>query len=367
METSRERIRKAIHHIQPEQVPTHIMGFDPIEPWLERYQAEDYVALRQTLGLDLQAIRAVYTGENAARGLNIWGQAAGPGGATGPGYSSVRGGYPLENATSVKEIERFPWPSAQDFDFQVVADELRRLPDTIAKWVKIQYALPAPGESRRHAARSDSPWIPLLCSLFDLFGMEATLVKMHEEPELIEAAIERITAFILEFEGGLLEATKGSVDHFYFGDDFATQSGMMLSPKDWRRFLKPSYARIYGLAKDYGLNVWIHCCGQFRPVMPDMIELGMDAWETVQVHLKGNEPEILKREYGKDLTFCGGISTQKTLPFGTPEQVRAEVRERIRLLGAGGGYVCAGDHSILRDVPMENVIAMLDEAQNFRF
>jgi uroporphyrinogen decarboxylase len=93
----------------------------------------------------------------------------------------------------------------------------------------------------------------------------------------------------------------------------------------------------------------------------------MDVWETVQVHLKGNEPEVLKREYGKDLTFYGAISTQATLPHGTPDEVRTEVRDRIRVLGKEGGYICGSDHGILPDVPIDNVLAMLDEARHFTF
>jgi len=92
----------------------------------------------------------------------------------------------------------------------------------------------------------------------------------------------------------------------------------MISPAQWRRFLKPTYRKVFAVAKSHGVKVWFHSCGTFRPVLPDLIECGMDVWETVQVHLKGNEPEVLKREYGRDLAFYGAISTQQTLPHGTP-------------------------------------------------
>ena len=93
--------------------------------------------------------------------------------------------------------------------------------------------------------------------------------------------------------------------------------------------LRPTYRKIFQLARSRGLKVWFHCCGTFRPVLPDLIQDGMDVWETVQAHLPGNEPEILKREFGRDIAFYGAVSTQSTLPFGTPEDVRREVRERI--------------------------------------
>jgi uroporphyrinogen decarboxylase len=186
---------------------------------------------------------------------------------------------------------------------------------------------------------------------------------MKLEPLIIEAALERIVDFTVEFAVRLIAATRGMADFLYYGDDFATQKGMLISPELWRRFLKPAYERVFKLAKSNGLRVWFHSCGTFRPVMGDLIDIGLDVWETVQVHLPGNEPEVLKREYGNDITFFGGISTQGTLPHGTVEDVRREVRERVWVLGEHGGYICGSDHGILPDVPMENVLAMLDEAR----
>jgi uroporphyrinogen decarboxylase len=186
------------------------------------------------------------------------------------------------------------------------------------------------------------------------------------EPLLMEAAIKKIEEFTLEFTRRSLEATRGLVDILFYGDDFATQKGIMLSTEHWRRFLKPTYQKVFALAKNYSVKTWFHSCGQFIPVLGDLVDIGMDVWETVQVHLEGNEPKMLKRNYGKHLTFFGAISTQTTLPRGTPDDVRAEVCERIRILGEGGGYICGADHGIMPDVPIENVEAMLDEARRFR-
>ena len=107
--------------------------------------------------------------------------------------------------------------------------------------------------------------------------------------------------------------------------------------------------------------------GMASQTVMNLIDIGMDVWETVQAHLPGNEPDVLKREYGDHITFFGGISTQTTLPFGTTDDVRREVRERIRVLGKNGGYICGPDHGIMPDVPLENVLAMVDEARKFRF
>jgi len=345
----------------------HIMGFAPIDRWLKHYGEADNFALREKLGLDIQEARPVYIGRNADLGLDIWGKDSGIGGADGAGYSSARAGYPLAGATSVADVDNFPWPDPDDFDYGITAEVLKTVPDDIARFVKVQYVTQAEGQTRFAAARGGGPWVPLLCTLFDLFGMQETMINLHAAPKLVEAAVAHIEEFTLSFTRRLLDATQGLADVFHYGDDFAAQRGMLISPEHWRRFLKPTYKKIYELGRSYGLKVWIHECGTFRPVLPDMIDIGMEVWETVQAHLPGNEPEVLKREYGDHLAFYGAINTQSTLPVGTPKEVRAEVRERIRVLGTGGGYICGSDHSIMADVPIENVLAMLDEARAFRF
>ena len=140
----------------------------------------------------------------------------------------------------------------------------------------------------------------------------------------------------------------------------------MISPEHWRRFLLPTYRRVFDLAKSVGMKVWFHSCGSFVEVLPDLIDIGMDVWETCQVHLDGNDPRRLKREFGSHITFYGAISTQQTLPFGLASDVRGEVRERIRVLGRGGGYICGPDHTIRPEVPVENVLALFDEAKSYR-
>jgi len=195
----------------------------------------------------------------------------------------------------------------------------------------------------------------------DMFGMEESMILMHTEPKVIEAALSRIEDFLLRTMKRVLDAFAQQSFAFWVGDDFSTQRGMMLSPPMWRTFLKPVYRKLFDLIKSYGLLVWFHSCGTFRPVLPELIDIGMDVWETVQVHLEGNDPQVLKDEFGAHITFFGAINCQQTLPYGTPDDVRREVRERIRVLGKGGGYICGPDHSIQSNMPAENIAALYDE------
>jgi uroporphyrinogen decarboxylase len=367
METGRDRILKAIDHIQPDTTPTNLGGIYGLDRWLKQFGVQNEREVRAMLDLDIEYARPVYTGPIAQPGWGIFGTPIeGVFGADGVGYAESRGGFPLAEATTLAEIDDFPWPDPDDFDYDVIRSVLGKIPSGKAKRVDIKYGILQERKSPEECAAS-GPWIPLICTLFDLFGFENALTKFCLEPKLIEAAVGKIEEFLVEFTRRSLEAAKGLAEILYFGDDFSTQRGMMISPEQWRRFLKPTYRRVFDVAKSYGLKVWFHSCGTFRPVLPDLINCGMDVWETAQVHLKGNEPEPLKRDFGRVLTFYGAVSTQSTLPHGTTDDVRAEVRERIRVLGKGGGYICGSDHGILPDVPIENVLAMLDEARQFRF
>lgn len=365
METSRERTLKAVNHIQPDTTPVHILGFADLERWLQYFHVKDAPALNEKLGLDAYAAVPIYTGPYAKRGLSIWGTKLNVLGYKGVGYSRLRGEYPLSGAESVADIERFAWPNPDEFDYEIMRKMLQRGADKACRigpgFLILEESLRREDISTGIKGKGEN--VLVICTLFDLFGFEETLTKLYTEPKIIEAAISHLETFLLGHSRRMLEATKGLVDFYWISDDFASARNLMMSPEHWRKYLKPTYRRIFDLAKSYGVKIWFHCCGMFRSVLPDLIDIGMDLWETVQVHLPGNEPEVLKREYGQDITFFGAINTQQTLPFGTPDDVRSEVRERVRVLGKGGGYICGPDHSILPDVPIENVIAMLDEAK----
>lgn len=365
METSRDRIRKAINHIQPDTTPVNVFGFENLQPWLDHFGAKDLSQLNEILDIDaFPDAPPIYRGPAIRPGLDIWGAAYSWTGAEGAGFSSNRGGYPLTGFSSVRQIENYAWPKADDFDYSVVHPALAAVPADRPLWIRPLYIFPTDDADQIESVRARrAEWLPVLCTLFNLFGMEETLINISLEPAIIEAALAKIEEFILDFCERTIVAAGVESEIFWFGDDFATQKGMLISPEHWRRYLKPVYRKIFDLAKSRGMKVWFHSCGTFRPVFADLIEIGLDVWETAQVHLRGNEPEVLKREYGKDITFYGAINTQTTLPHGTQQQVRDEVRQRIRELGKGGGYICSSDHSILPDVPFDNVLAMIDEAK----
>jgi len=337
--TCKERVAAAVGKRIPDRTPVFLGRIDDPEYWLESYGVSTEEEIRSYLGLDIR--KSAYNGIfRVEEGKTIWGASD----DWDAGYSSERGGYPLLGVTSTADVEKHAWPTLEMVDFQELKNRVE-------------------GMNNRTAGILSLGWQSVFCTLYDLFGMENTLVLMYENPALIEAAVEHIRRFILEELREALSLCGGKVDFVWLGDDFSSQRGMMLSPEFWRRFLKPAYADLFECVKSFGLKVWFHSCGTFPQVLPDLVDIGMDVWETVQVHLEGNEPEYLKREYGKHLTFFGAINCQKTLPFGTPDDVRKEVRDRIKVLGKGGGYICGPDHSIQKNMPAENIFALFDEAK----
>ena len=200
-------------------------------------------------------------------------------------------------------------------------------------------------------------------SLFErawtLRGMENFLADMLEEPEFTDALLDAICDFNLQV---MDVAFAFDLDGFYFGDDWGQQKGLIMGPHLWRRFLQPRLARMYAHARKKGLKVFQHSCGDIHEVFPDLIDIGLDVYQTFQPEIY--DIQEVKREFGKDLTFFGGISTQRLLPFATPDEVRAKTREILSIMKPGGGYIVSPTHAVPGDVPPENVLAMLDVFHN---
>lgn len=339
---SRERVLASINHKIPDRIPVHTISIDNPKPFLEHLGLENYEALLKYLNIDVRSVSPI------SKNPLINDCIISPFGTSGgfSDYSANTFKRPFDKAETIKEIENYIWPDVEEWDFNGFRIMMEKY--------ESPYAIMA------------SSWNPIFDQILDLFGMENALVNMCINPELIEAAVAYVEDYYLKYYSKLFDALSGKVQIFNMGDDFATQRGMLLSPEIWRRMFKPTYKKIFEIAKAHNLYVWFHSCGAISEVLPDLIDIGMDVWETVQAHLPGNEPERIKREYGKDIAFFGAINTQTTMPFGTPNDVRQEVRERVYILGKDGGYICGPDHHIKEDVPIENFLALYDEIINFR-
>ncbi len=192
-------------------------------------------------------------------------------------------------------------------------------------------------------------------------GYEKFLMDLVTEAEYLPHLMDRIMHYIIDAGKVLLGM---GVDILWCGDDFGGQNGMLIDPVTWRSQIKPRIRFMFEEFRKVQPDIKLawHSCGSILPILPDFIELGLDILNPIQPLAKGMEPEFLKSEYGRDLTFFGGIDVQELLPTGTPQQVKDEVRRRIDILGKNGGYIIAPAHNIQPDTPVENVQAFFEAA-----
>jgi uroporphyrinogen decarboxylase len=328
--TPRERVQEAIRHIQPDRVPYHFSyttlarqkleayyGTPDLDPALDNHIAkykprcEDYL---KQVGPDQ------WRDEFGV----IWNR---------QGDADI--GTVVNCVLETRSLEGYTFPDPH------LPCRYARLPAFIA------------------ANRDRYRVINLGKSLFErawsMRGMENTLIDMAEAPEWVEQLLDAIVDFNL---GNIEEVVTYDIDAVMFGDDWGAQRGLLFSPRLWRRLIKPRIARMYGAVKQAGKAVFIHSCGKVQELFPELIELGVDVFNPFQ-------PEVMdlcgmKRQFGKRLSFYGGMSIQRILPFGTPQEVQDEAHRLMDEIGRGGGYIIAPSHDMPGDIPVENMVAFIE-------
>lgn len=346
---SRERVLTAANLGEPDRVPLDILPNPFVEERLHRdLGTASHKELLTRLNVDVVDLRGVvdpiYRGpvpfsRDVGDGVreNIWGwRQKRVQTATGPEDCFV--GFVLGDADSIEDLEQHHWPSPDWFDFSAIADQLKTWDD---------FAVMASGPSVfQHATF--------------LRGMDNLLVDMATEPEMAHFILDRFTNYYLTFYDRMLAAAKGRIDILRVADDLGMQKGLLLSPKMTREFVLPRIAKLVDLAHSHNAKLLFHSCGAIRPLIEDLIEVGVDILDPLQAAADGMDPEGLEADFGDRICLHGGICTQHLLPQGSPDEVRAEVLRRIEVLGKGGGYILAPCHVLQTDVPTENVLAMAD-------
>lgn len=258
---------------------------------------------------------------------------------------------PLASAKTAEEVEAYPrWPSPDWFDYSDIADQC----EAVRRKGRVAVFM---GDRLNRVAQ--------LKPAMYLRGIEQIFLDMVLNPEIAEVILHRIRAFYLTYLERILEAAEGKLDIVLTGDDFGAQNGPLISPEMWETYLGDGFAQYASLIKQAGAYVMHHTCGSVRPIIPLMLERGLDVLQSVQPEAADMDPWSLKADFGHKLAFQGGISIQQTLPFGSPDDVRREVKEKIRALGHGGGYIVCTAHNIQADTPPENVMALLQAYHDF--
>ncbi len=247
---------------------------------------------------------------------------------------------PLADVEDPKELDRFDWPRHEGLDFAEAVKALREAGPYY---------------------RASGFWSPFYHDVMDLFGIEDYFVKMHTNPEVVEAVTDRVCSFYYEGNERFFDLAGDLVDGFFFGNDFGTQRGPMISLPFFDRFVLPWFRRFTGQALRRGYQVILHSCGSIHKVIPRLLEAGVNCLHPLQARAAGMDAETLARDFRGKVAFLGGIDTQGVLNTGTPAQVKAEVR-RVKALLGPCLIVSPSHEAVLPDVPPANVAAMAEEA-----
>jgi uroporphyrinogen decarboxylase len=351
----RERVLLAMRHEEPDRVPLFYRDIPEVrERLLRELGFSDSEALFQFLGIDFRWVAPAYIGPpltDAARPAwrrNIWGaEFSYDRFGDGAGYWNVRH-PPLEAVEDPGELDRYPWPKLEWFDFSVLSEECDRYEG---------YALmTAPGFA--------SPGV-LQCPVQELIGVERSLTDPLVNPEFFAALLRKVVAFNRALCEAMMEAGHGRIDFFRQGDDFGTQRALLMSPDLWREKIGPALREIAEPAKRADAYYYHHSCGAIRALIPDLLAIGVDAIDPVQVLAEGMAPAELKAEFGGRVVFSGGVDEQELLPNGTPEDVRAGVWKLLDEMAVGGGFFVGPTHNFQVDIPTPNILALYEAARDW--
>lgn len=371
--TSRERVRRAMAHQEPDRVPLELGGstnssisalaYEKLKAHLgiqapprlltKQGQVADVDdAVRARFGIDTRPLRIrpperwqdVLLPDDAYQdewGV-VWQRPAGMN-----SYFLLRS--PFEAEATVEAVRRHGWPDPADPGrTRGLAEEARRLS------AETQEAVVFDGTASFWA---EAEW---------LRGFAGFYSDLALNKAFIHALLDRVLEIKLAMLGPALDAVRGHVDVILSGDDLGTQQAPMISLAMYREFVRPRQKVLFEFLRQRGggAPILYHCDGAIEPFIPDLIACGIHGLNPVQVSAAGmGDTARLKREYGKDLFFWGGVDTARVLPFGTPEEIRDEVRRRLDDLAPGGGYILGAVHNIQEEVPPENVCALFEAAR----
>jgi len=344
----RERVVTALACRQPDQVPINLA----FTPSLYEVFRRETGATDPAEYFDLETRRLGIRPTRCRTDFTPWlGELPEGSSVSEWGVGEVRGSlfhftdyvHPLTKACTPHEVHDYPWPDIlADYRWDDFADRVRKTQGR-------GYAVSAGMEEFFETA-----WA--------LRGLENMLCDMAQDPDMATALLDGVGHIFLEYNRRVAEA---GVDVMRLGDDVGTQRGMMISVEMFRRWLKPWYARAAETARMIkpDIHIFYHSDGDIRPILDDLVEAGINVLEPVQPECMA--PEWVKQEYGDHLALWGTVGTQTTMPFGSPDEVRRVVRERIETVGRGGGLLLAPTHVLEPDVPWDNVVAFAQAARAY--
>ena len=371
--SSRERVLKALLYQKPDKVPCDYLATLEVDQKLRDYfgfptinreiEVEEGVArwsiergksvkgILDKLGVDIRQVNPSYIApyiEKYPDGSwkDIWGVI----------YQKVPNEFgeyvesisrPFAAMKTLDDVKNYPWPSPDWYDYSTVYQQCL--------------------EYEGYAIKAGGPGvIDLINGVSNARGMEQVLIDIGTKDPVGMAIFDKRFEFYYEFARRTLKSGKGKIDIFWIGDDMGSQQGLLISPHTWRDIFKPYMKKMIDLIHSFGAKAMMHSCGSTHLIWDDLVELGLDIYQTVQEQAMGMDPEELKKKYGDKMCLHGAIDSQGFLQNATPDEVKKVVRERIEVLNDKGGYICASCHNLQPDIPVENIITMYEAINESR-
>ncbi len=353
--TSRERVLLGLKHKETDRIPFSL-GFGVNEPAKKDLQL--YLRLKDQNEVDeylngysdLRHLHPEYIGPKDRNkvfpdgsGIDRWGIKRVLV-SYGAGFYEEISEYPLKNITDISELSQYEWSSVDWHCSDNLKEQISRLNKDGGYCIVLG-----------NGNIFETSWY--------MRGFEQMLIDIMTEPELAWELMTRVTDYYISYFTKMLQAADGMIDIVFTADDLGHQEGPIMSVDLWDEMIKPHHVRLNKVLHEYGVKVMYHTDGAVMDFVPGLIDMGIDILEALQFDAKDMDPALLKEKYGDRLCFHGGVSVQKTLPFGTPQDVELETKERIRVLGKNGGYILAPSHVIQAGTPPENIVAFLEASR----
>ncbi len=253
--------------------------------------------------------------------------------------------HPLADVTTIAEVEAYDrWPTADMWDYD-------------------QYAADC-AQFEEYAVLGGS-WAWFFEAASELVGMDRWFLLLYDHPDVAHAILERVMGFMERTSEIMFEKAGRYIDICFTGDDYGFQHGPIMNGRLFEEFVRPNLQRIYNAGRRAGKPVMHHSCGSVARWIPTFLEMGLNILEPIQVRAAGMDTGELAAKYGGRLCFHGSIDTQRTLPFGTPEDVRREVKDRVETFRPYGGFTISPSQHLMTDIPVENIVAMYDAAWEY--
>lgn len=352
---SYERVKATVGHMQPDRVPCDFSAEkEVIEKLYQYFGISSSNELLKILGIDKREVSPKYIGPDLqtfgddCREIIVYG---GPRVKSIPSSSGMTESiiyFPWSDVESSNDLEgRFGWNGHISWwDFTSIPSQLDALEEEGKYWI---------------AAHGDPSGLQHLTMWV---GDEKFLMMLALDEDLAMAMIEKHNEYRLEHALKTLEAGGGRIHELNGGGDYGTQNGLLISKDMFKKFFKPIYLKFYKeIKKNFDVEIFFHSCGSISELIPELIDIGVTILNPIQVSARNMEIGYLKKMYGEKITFHGAIDIQQLLPYATEDEVRKEVRRTISILGEKGGYFLSPSHALQTDTPIENILAMYEEAQ----